>query len=146
MPSTHQTINYGTVLPQDDDVLYEVVDNQIVELGPMVAHEIWLATALARHLGNFAIPHQLGRVVQELLFDFTAMVKRKRRLDVALCHERWPRQRPVPHAEAWEGYRTRWGSDQSLGWGTTFWTRLPSTLDWGRVRLGHFYFPGEQNL
>ncbi len=41
--------------------------------------------------------------MQELLFDFTAMVKRKRRPDVAfVSYERWPRQRPVPHAEAWE--------------------------------------------
>jgi Uma2 family endonuclease len=38
-----------------------------------------------------------------LLFDFTALVKRKRRPDVAfVSYERWPRQRPVPHAEAWE--------------------------------------------
>ena len=103
MQSTHHTINYGTVLPQDEDILYEVVDDQVVELGPMGAHEIWLATELARHLGNFVRQHQLGRVVQELLFDFTAMVKRKRRPDVAfVSYERWPRQRSVPHAEAWE--------------------------------------------
>jgi Uma2 family endonuclease len=38
-----------------------------------------------------------------MLFDFTAMVQRKRRPDVAfVSYERWPRQRPVPHAEAWE--------------------------------------------
>ena len=103
MQSVHQTTNYGTVLPQDDDVLYEIVDDQIVELGPMGAHEIWLATVLVVHLANFVRQHQLGRVVQELLFDFTAMVKRKRRPDVAfVSYERWPRQRSVPHAEAWE--------------------------------------------
>ena len=103
MQSTHQTINHGTVLPQDDDILYEVVDDQVVELGPMGAHEIWLATVLVVHLANFVGQHQLGRVVQELLFDFTAMVKRKRRPDVAfVSYERWPRQRSVPHAEAWE--------------------------------------------
>ena len=102
MLSTHQTTNHGTVLPQDD-VLYEVVDNQIMELGPMGAHEIWLATVLVGHLRNFARQHQLGRAVQEMLFDFTAMVKRKRRPDVAfVSYERWPRQRSVPHAEAWE--------------------------------------------
>jgi Uma2 family endonuclease len=103
MQSTHQTINHGTVLPQDDDILYEVVDGKVVELGPMGAHEIWLATELARYLGNFVRQHQLGRVVQELLFDFTAMVKRKRRPDVAfVAYKRWPRQHPMPHAEAWE--------------------------------------------
>jgi Uma2 family endonuclease len=103
MQSTHQTIKHGTVLPQDDDILYEVVDEQVVELGPMGAREIWLATILVVHLTNFARQHQLGRAVQEMLFDFTAMVQRKRRPDVAfVSYERWPRQRPVPHAEAWE--------------------------------------------
>jgi Uma2 family endonuclease len=103
MQSTYQTTTYETVLPQDDDILYEVVDGKLVELGPMGASEIWLATALARHLGNFIVQHQLGRVVQELLFDFTAMVQRKRRPDVAfVSYERWPRQRPVPRTEAWE--------------------------------------------
>ncbi len=103
MQSVHQTTNYGTVLPQDDDILYEVVDDRVVDLGPMGAHEIWLATVLVVHLANFVRQHQLGRVVQELLFDFTAMVKRKRRPDVAfVSYERWPRQRSVPHAEAWE--------------------------------------------
>ena len=103
MQSTYQTTNYATVLPQDDDILYEVVDDKVVELGPMGAHEIWLATVLAGYLGNFVRQHQLGRVVQELLFDFTAMVQRKRRPDAAfVSYARWPRQRPVPHAEAWE--------------------------------------------
>jgi Uma2 family endonuclease len=103
MLSTHQTIDHGTVLPQDDDILYEVVDDKLVELGPMGAHEIWLATVLTGYLGNFIRQHQLGRVVQELLFDFTAMVQRKRRPDVAfVSYERWSRQRPVPRTEAWE--------------------------------------------
>ena len=91
MQSVHQTTHYGTVLPQDDDILYEVVDDRVVDLGPMGAHEIWLATVLVVHLANFVRQHQLGRVVQELLFDFTAMVKRKRRPDVAfVSYERWP--------------------------------------------------------
>jgi Uma2 family endonuclease len=103
MQSTHQTIKHGTVLPQDDDILYEVVDDRIVELGPTGAHEIWLATELVVYLRNFARQHQLGRAVQEMLFDFAPMVHRKRRPDVAfVSYERWPRQRRVPHAEAWE--------------------------------------------
>ena len=103
MQSMHQTINHETVVPQDDDILYEVVDDQVVELGPMGAREIWLATILVVHLTNFVSQHRLGRAVQEMLFDFTAMVQRKRRPDVAfVSYERWPRQRPVPHAEAWE--------------------------------------------
>ena len=91
MQSVQQTTNYGTVLPPDDDILYEVVDGKLVELGPMGAHEILLATVLVVHLANFVRQHQLGRVVQELLFDFTAMAQRKRRPDVAfVSYERWP--------------------------------------------------------
>ena len=103
MDSLSATTNAGAVLSLVDDMLYEVVDDQIVELGPMGAHEIWLATELVIHLGTFLRQHQLGRAVQEMLFDFTAMVQRKRRPDVAfVSYERWPRQRQVPHAEAWE--------------------------------------------
>jgi Uma2 family endonuclease len=103
MDSLSSTTKAGAVLSLADDMLYEVVDDQIVELGPMGAHEIWLATELVVHLMNFAKQHQLGRAVQEMLFDFTAMVQRKRRPDAAfVSYERWPRQRRVPHAEAWE--------------------------------------------
>ena len=101
--SLSATINTGAVLTPADDMLYEVVDDQVVDLGPMGAHEIWLATELVIHLGTFLRQHQLGRAVQEMLFDFTAMVQRKRRPDAAfVSYERWPRQRRVPHAEAWE--------------------------------------------
>ena len=103
MDSLSATTNAGAVLLLADDMLYEVVDDQIVELGPMGAHEIWLATELVIHLGTFLRQHQLGRAVQEMLFDFTAMVQRKRRPDAAfVSYERWPRQRQVPHTEAWE--------------------------------------------
>ena len=40
MTSILQTTTHAMVLPQDDDILYEVVDNKVVELGPMGAHEI----------------------------------------------------------------------------------------------------------
>ena len=52
MQSTHPTTNYGTVLPQDDDILYEVVDDKLVELGPMGAHEIWLATVAGKYISG----------------------------------------------------------------------------------------------
>ena len=52
MQSTHPTTNYGTVLPQDDDILSEVVDGKLVELGPMGAHEIWLATVLVGYISR----------------------------------------------------------------------------------------------
>src|SRR5215468_2882678 len=102
MESTGSTTNAGTVLAPIDDLLYEVVDGQVVELVPMGAYEIRIATVLTMYLETFARQHRLGRAVQEMLFDLTA-VQRKRRPDVAfVSYERWPRQRRVPRAEAWE--------------------------------------------
>ena len=103
MESTSSTTNAGTVLAPSDDLLYEVVDGQVVELAPMGAYEIRIATVLAMYLETFARQHQLGRAVQEMLFDLTATVQRQRRPDVAfVSYDRWPRQRRVPRTEAWE--------------------------------------------
>ena len=103
MQSTDYTTSPGTVLEQDDDLLYEVVDDQVVELPPLGAYETWLASVLTIHLETFARQHQLGRAVQGMLFDLGPTVRRKRRPDAAfVSYERWPRQHRVPHAEAWE--------------------------------------------
>jgi len=102
MESTNSTTNAGTVLAPSDDLLYEVVDGQVVELAPMGAYEIWIASVLLMYLQTFARQHQLGRAVQEMLFDLTT-VQRQRRPDVAfVTYDRWPRQRRVPRTAAWE--------------------------------------------
>jgi Uma2 family endonuclease len=101
--STSPAVHQGTVASPDDDLLYEVVDNQVVELAPMGAYEVRLATLLAASLETVARQHQLGRVVQEMLFDLTAPTGRKRRPDVAfVSFDRWPRHRRIPRIEAWE--------------------------------------------
>ena len=98
-PAVHQS----TVLSPDDDLLYEVVDNQVVELAPMGAYEVRLATLLAARLETVAGQYQRGRAVQEMLFDLTAATGRKRRPDVAfVSFDRWPRHRRIPRTEAWE--------------------------------------------
>ena len=103
MVSSSSTTNASTVLAPSDDLLYEVVDGQVVELAPMGAYDIRIATILTMYLETFARQHQLGRAVQEMLFDLTATVQRKRRPDVAfVSYDRWPRQRRVPRTEAWE--------------------------------------------
>ena len=103
MQSPDSTTSPGAALEQDDDLLYEVVDDKVVELPPMGAYEAWLAGELTCHLGTFVRQHQLGRAVPEVLFDLGPTVRRKRRPDVAfVSYERWPRQRRVPRAEAWE--------------------------------------------
>jgi Uma2 family endonuclease len=101
--STSPHVDQGTTLSPGDDVLYEVVDDQIVELAPMGAYEVWLATLLVARLATFARQHQLGRAVQEMLFDLTVATGRKRRPQVAfVSFDRWPRHRRIPRTEAWE--------------------------------------------
>ncbi len=101
--ATSPPVNHATVLTPDEDVLYEVVDNQVVELAPMEAYEVWIATVLVARLATFTTQHQLGRAVQEMLFDLTAATGRKRRPDVAfVSFERWPQHRRIPRTEAWE--------------------------------------------
>ena len=98
-----RSVTSSTVLSRDDDLLYEVVDEHVVELAPMGAYEGWLATVLTEYLGRFVREHRLGRAVQEVLFDLGAPVHRKRRPDVAfVSYDRWSRQQRVPRAQAWE--------------------------------------------
>jgi Uma2 family endonuclease len=101
--STSSPVNQGVVLTPDEGVLYKVVDDQVVELAPRGAYEVWSATVLVARLATFATQHQLGRAVQEMLFDLTMVTGRKRRPDVAcVSYDRWPRQRRIPRADAWE--------------------------------------------
>jgi Uma2 family endonuclease len=100
---TNPPVDQGVIPIPDEDALYEVVDNQVVKLAPMGAYEVWLATVLAARLETFAQQHQLGRAVQEMLFDLTVATGWKRRPDVAfVSFERWPLTRRIPRTEAWE--------------------------------------------
>jgi Uma2 family endonuclease len=101
--STSPPVNQGVVQIPDEDVLYEVVDNQVVELAPLGAYEVWIATVLVARLATFVTQHQLGRAVQEMLFDLAVATGRKRRPDVAfVSSSRWPLTRRIPRVEAWE--------------------------------------------
>ena len=101
--STSPPVNQGVVLIPDEDVLYEVVDDQVVELAPMGAYGVWIASVLVARLATFATQHHLGRAVQEMLFDLTVATGRKRRPDVAfVSFDRWPLTRRVPRTEEWE--------------------------------------------
>lgn len=85
----------------DDDRLYEVVCGERVELEPMGAFEVGLASALLRYLGSFAEANRLGQVVSEMLFVLDPQQHLKRRPDVAfVSFPRWP-ERTIPRAEAW---------------------------------------------
>lgn len=83
----------------DSDLFYEEIDDQIVEVPGMGVYEAWIASQLLLRL----IGQRMGRVVIEGMFDFKAATGKKRRPDLAfVSYERWPREKPVPRAEAWD--------------------------------------------
>ena len=85
----------------ESDLLYEVVDGQIVEKEPMGAYEILVGSFLNTRLDGFARTSNCGRAVSEMLFDFGVGLS-QRRPDVAyVSYSRWPRQRRVPRTQAW---------------------------------------------
>lgn len=87
----------------DPEGLYEVVDGRIVEIPPMGAFEVELASILQNWMGPFALSNRLGRVVTEMLFVIDSARGRERRPDVAfVSHGRWPIDRRAPKAAAWE--------------------------------------------
>jgi Uma2 family endonuclease len=89
-------------VPSDNDVLYEVVNGQRVELPPMGVKEAGIASEIHGHLWQYAQIHPLGRPFQEVLFRLDRAAKLDRRPDVAfVTYERWI-DRIVPDTEAWE--------------------------------------------
>ena len=66
----------------ESDLLYEVVDGQIVEKAPREAYESLIGSFLNTCLDGFARANNCGRAVSEMLFDFSAGLS-QRRPDVA---------------------------------------------------------------
>jgi Uma2 family endonuclease len=86
----------------EDERLYEVVCGQRVELEPMGAFEVALATALWEFLAPFARRSKLGLVVSEMLFLLDAAQELKRRPDLAfVSYGRWP-QPTIARTDAWD--------------------------------------------
>ncbi len=84
------------------DTLYEVIDGQYVEKAPMGAFEYELAFFLGRIIGNFVDDAKIGRALVEMVFDFTPILDRQRRPDVAFVSAaKWPMNRRVPKTAAW---------------------------------------------
>jgi Uma2 family endonuclease len=89
------------IAPPDGDMLYEVVDGQIVEK-TLGARESELAALLSAILIPFVRANRLGKAVTEMLFRIDIASKLERRPDVAfVSNERWPWNRPAPDEAAW---------------------------------------------
>ena len=85
-----------------DDMLYEVVDGQVVEQ-KMSARETEIASILVGLLTPYLRTNRLGKVVGEMLFRITPENDLRRRPDVAfVSHARWPFNRRVPNVPVWD--------------------------------------------
>jgi Uma2 family endonuclease len=85
-----------------DDMLYEVVDGQIVEK-EMGARDVEIAGILFQNLGVFAQTNRLGRALMEFVFRIDEVRDLQRRPDVAfVSHAKWPVQRRVPDVVVWD--------------------------------------------
>jgi Uma2 family endonuclease len=93
----------GTPPPTTDEVLYEVVNGQRVELPPMSIYAAWVTSRLGYRLGPFVEEQQLGTVVNEGLFILDAEGNLRRRPDLAFVSaERWPLGSPIPETGDWQ--------------------------------------------
>jgi Uma2 family endonuclease len=89
--------------PVDNDILYEVVNGQIVEQPTMGSYSTVLASDLLVYLGSFAKANHLGKAVTEMLFRIDPAKNLQRRPDVAFVSDgRWPRNRPWPIQSPWD--------------------------------------------
>ena len=83
----------ASIIP--DDMLYEVVDGQVVEK-KMSARETEIASILVGMLTPYLRTNRLGKVVGEMLFRINPENDLRRRPDVAfVSHARWPFNRRV---------------------------------------------------
>lgn len=99
-PSTSTGV---AAVPVQDELLYEIVDGQRVEVPPMSAYATWLASRLHGLLWPYTEEHALGAAVTEMLFILDASRDLRRRPDVAFVSAaRWPLQQEFPETGDWD--------------------------------------------
>ncbi|MGA9922929.1 MAG: Uma2 family endonuclease [Isosphaeraceae bacterium] len=100
MPPVPPSTALAPTIP--DDMLYEVVDGQVVEK-KMSARETEIASILVGLLTSYLRTNRLGKVVGEMLFRISPENDLRRRPDVAfVSHARWPFNRRVPKVTPWD--------------------------------------------
>ncbi len=98
-PVRTPTVSFPNV---PDDMLYEVVDGQVVEK-KMSARETEIASILVQLMGPYLKANRLGKVVGEMLFRINLENDLRRRPAVAfISHARWPFNRRVPKVTPWD--------------------------------------------
>jgi Uma2 family endonuclease len=85
-----------------DDVLYEVIEGQIVEK-TVGAQQIEIANIIALALNSCAGPNRSGRAFVEMLFRIDQGKNLQRCPDTAFVSDaRWPFRRRVPDVPVWD--------------------------------------------
>ena len=106
----YEVVNGQILVPDEEapdngvpgDILYEVVNGKIVELPPMGAFEVDVASILFGYLVQFTHTQKVGRIESEMLFLLDAVTGLKRRPDLAfVSYARWPRKKRIPSTDAW---------------------------------------------
>lgn len=82
---------------------YEVVDGRIVEEPPLGAHEIWIASYIARLFARWERADEVGQMIVEMIFELRDDPRLRRRPDVAFVSSRlWPVDEPAPDGAVWD--------------------------------------------
>jgi Uma2 family endonuclease len=86
-----------------EEAPYEVVNGQKVELPPMGAEAVWIASALFGFLFPHVQRNRLGHLVMEMLFILDRDANLRRRPVVAFVSaERWPIDQKPPRQGDWD--------------------------------------------
>ncbi len=92
----------AVALPVQDELLYEIVDGQRVEMSLMSAYATWLASRLHGLLWPYAEEHALGTAVTDMLFILDTQRDLRRRPDMAFVSAtRWPLLQALPETGDW---------------------------------------------
>lgn len=84
------------------DILYEMVDGQLVEKD-VSTYAVWIANLLKDFLGPYCREAKIGTVLVENVFVLDAKRQLRRRPDVAVVlQEAWPVDQPPPPTGDWE--------------------------------------------
>ena len=87
-----------------DEPLYEIINDQRVELPPMSVYATWIASQLFGEMLIFSRAHEVGRPAIEMLFRLPLKESRNRRPDAAfVTYARWAKDRAMPGKDnAWD--------------------------------------------
>jgi Uma2 family endonuclease len=101
--TTPRRSSIAPAAPATGNMLYEVVNGQVVEKPPMGTYETWIASRLMRWMISCDPEGRFGQVVIEMLFRIDQATELQLRPDLAfVSHARWPRDRPAPRGAAWD--------------------------------------------